>query len=103
MIHLTFSVCSHASINITVNPQPAILSYPVTIEFHANALSRTVTWFYAYNMSPLTNTTRTRQYKESDGYYYLEILNTTKSDETLYRAVINNNFYCDVSLSLKSK
>lgn len=103
MILLGFTGCSNDRINITVDTQPAILSHRVTIKMYAGASSASVSWKYINSNTPLTNTTRTKLHSDNDGYFYLEILNTTKSDETMYRSAINNTYYCDITLDLKSK
>lgn len=100
---LVITDCTDNSINITVNPQPAILSYPVTIKFYANAINLNVTWENLYLYIILRNSTRTRMHGDNDGYYYLEILNITSSDATMYRAITNNGHYCDITLLVKSK
>lgn len=103
MTFLGFTGCSNDRINITVDTQPAILSHRVTIKMYAGASSASVSWKYINSSTLLTNTTRTKLYSDNNGYFYLEILNTTNSDETMYRVTINNTYYCDITLDLKSK
>lgn len=103
MIYFVVTGCSPNSLNISIATQPAILSYPVTIKFNANAPDANVAWFYGSSLYPLKNERRTRQYGDDDGYYYLQISNTTHSDQTIYRAMINNSYYCDIELYLKRR